>query len=115
MKIIWAKSPIMAREVIAQLKVSQSWHAKTIRTLMARLVKKGALGYQSLGRAYLYRPLVKEVDCVRAESASFIDRVFDGELVPMLTQVFEARKLSDAERREIRLLVGDRKYRREHV
>jgi BlaI family penicillinase repressor len=50
--------------------------------------------------------LVKEADCVRAEGQLFLDRVFDGALVPMLAHFLEGRSISDAERRELRLLLG---------
>ena len=106
MKVIWAESPLPAREVIARLSAVRVWHPKTIRTLLARLVKKRALRFQRQGRAYLYRPLAKQADCVRAESQAFLDRVFDGALVPMFTQFLEGRSLSDSEKREIKLLLG---------
>jgi BlaI family penicillinase repressor len=106
MKVIWAESPLPAREVIARLSAVRVWHPKTIRTLLARLVKKRALRFQRQGRAYHYRPLAKQADCVRAESQAFLDRVFDGALVPMFTQFLEGRSLSDSEKREIKLLLG---------
>ncbi|HXR08267.1 MAG TPA: BlaI/MecI/CopY family transcriptional regulator [Candidatus Acidoferrum sp.] len=109
MRIIWAGSPILAREVIAGLGRSRNWHAKTIRTLLARLVKKRVLHFQKQGRAYLYRPLVPQADCVQAECQSFLDRVFDGALVPLFTQFLEGREISDSQRRELRLLLEAKK------
>ena len=106
MKVVWAGSPILAREVIARLAASRKWHAKTVRTLLARLVKKGAIGFHKQGRAYLYRPLVKQADCIRAETESLLDRVFDGALVPMVAHFLEGRKISESEARELRLLLG---------
>ena len=96
----------MAREVIARLAASRKWHGKTVRTLLARLVKKGAIGFQKQGRAYLYRPLLKQADCVRAETQSLLDRVFDGSLVAMLAHFLEGRRISENETRELRLLLG---------
>jgi len=109
MKVIWAESPILAREVIARLSAGQNWHSKTIRTLLARLVKKRAVRFEKQGRAYLYRPLLKEADCVRAESQSFLDRVFSGAVVPMLAHFLEGRTLSDSERSQLILLLGAKK------
>jgi BlaI family penicillinase repressor len=106
MKVIWATSPIPAREVIARLSAVKVWHPKTIRTLLARLVKKRALRFQRQGRAYLYRPVAKQADCVRAECQSFLDRVFDGALVPMFAHYLDGRNLSDSEKRELKLLLG---------
>jgi BlaI family penicillinase repressor len=101
MKVIWAGSPVLACEIIAKLNSDRSWHSKTVRTLLARLVRKRAIGYQKQGRSYLYRPLVKKADCVRAESQSFLDRVFDGALDQMLAHFLEARRISSSERHEL--------------
>ena len=108
MKVIWAGSPVLASEVIARLCAGQKWHSKTIRTLLARLVKKRAIGFQKQGRAYLYRPMVKKADCVRAEGQLFLDRIFGGALVPMLAHFLEDREISDSEKRELRLLLGEK-------
>ena len=108
MKVIWAGSPVLASEVITRLCADRKWHAKTIRTLLARLVKKRALGFEKQGRAYLYRPLVKQADCVRAEGQTFLDRVFGGALVPMLAHFLEGRAISDSEKIELRRLLGEK-------
>jgi BlaI family penicillinase repressor len=82
-----------------------SRHPKTVKTLLNRLVKKGALGFTKEGRAYLYEPLVAERDCVTAESTSFLERVFGGSLQPMLAHFVESRKLSPAEIAELKRLI----------
>jgi len=108
MKVVWAKAPLSAAEIIEALSgVDPTWHPKTAKTLLNRLVKKKALGYDKEGRAYLYRPLVQESDCALAESESFLDRVFGGSLKPMLANFVKRKKLSAAEIRELkRLLEG---------
>ena len=84
------------------MKLDSTWHPKTAKALLNRLVRKGALGFKKEGRAYLYRPLVKEKDCVDAASESFLERVFGGSLKPMLAHFVEHKKLSDVEIRELR-------------
>ena len=109
MKVLWAKAPLSAGEIIAALTaVDPTWHPKTAKTLLNRLVKKKALGYQKEGRAYLYRPLVKETDCALAESESFLDRVFGGSLKPMLAHLVERKKLTAAEIRELKQLLDEK-------
>ena len=97
MKLCWHRSPRTAQEIIEALSTQEVRHPKTVKTLLNRLVKKGALGFKKEGRAYLYEPLVAENDCVTAESNSFLERVFGGSLKPMLTHFMENRKLSPAE------------------
>ena len=105
MKIVWARSPISAQEIIETLSAQDEWHPKTVKTLLGRLVKKRALGFKKEGRAYRYRPLVAESDCVAAESESFLDRVFGGSLKPMLAHFAETRKLSSSEITELKRLL----------
>jgi BlaI family penicillinase repressor len=105
MKVCWARSPITAREIIGALGAQDDWHPKTVKTLLNRLIKKRALGFKKEGRAYLYRPLVAEKDCVAAESESFLDRVFGGSLKPMFAHFAESRKLSPDEIAELKRLL----------
>ena len=105
MKVCWNRSPINAQDIIEALAPPASRHPKTVKTLLNRLVKKGALGFKKDGRAYLYEPLVAEQDCVTAESTSFLERVFGGSLQPMLAHFVENRKLSPAEIAELKRLI----------
>ena len=106
MQIVWARGPATAQEIVNALVVCDvSWHPKTARTLLNRLVKKQALGYRKEGRTYVYRPLVTEGDCVGAESTSFLDRVFGGSLKPMLAHFVEREKLTLKEINELKALL----------
>jgi BlaI family penicillinase repressor len=115
MKVVWAESPIRARDIIARLAGGQNWSDKTVRTLLARLVKKRVISFQREGRAYLYRPLAAKADCVLAECRSFIDRIFEGALAPMFAHFLQGRAISDSERKELRrLLEGGKKPRKKN-
>ncbi|KJR44833.1 Beta-lactamase repressor BlaI [Desulfosporosinus sp. I2] len=110
MKICWLKSaPCTANEVIKALEQSTDWKPNTIKTLIGRLVKKGALAYQEDGRVYLYKPLVTEEECVKVESKSFLTRVFGGALKPMLVTFLKEEKLSQDEIEELKQLLEERK------
>lgn len=94
MKELWNRHPLTAGEVVAALEGRSTWGPATIKTLLNRLVGKGALGFEKRSREYLYRPLVTEEACVRAESSSFLNRVFGGALTPMLAAFIEREELS---------------------
>src|SRR5580765_7374856 len=106
MRIIWTQAPCSAGEVIEALsRKDATWHPKTVKAFLSRLVRKKALGFRKEGRAYVYRPLVEEKDCVDAASESFLERVFGGSLKPMLVHFVERKKLSEEEIRELRRLL----------
>lgn len=110
MKICWQKSsPCTASDIVEALKQSQAWKPNTIKTLIGRLVKKGALGYKEEGRVYSYYSLVTEKECIRAESKSFLSRVFDGALKPMLVAFLEEEKLSPSDIEELKQILEESK------
>ena len=109
MRVVWDRHPITAAKIIEQLvRQDATWHPKTVRTLLARLVKKKVLDYEPEGRRYVYEPKVSERDCVAAASDSFLGRVFGGSLKPMLAHFVQHRKLSRKEIEELkRILDGE--------
>jgi len=97
-------TPLGVTRVVAK-DVDPTWHPKTVRTLLARLVGKRALEYEVKGRTYVYSPLVTEQDCVTTVSESFLDRVFGGSLKPMLAHFVEKRKLTRQDLEELEQLL----------
>jgi|SRR5436190_20195459 len=107
MKVLWDRSPLPASEIIEGLAQAERWAPKTVKTLLNRLVKKGALGYEQDGRAYLYRPLVSESACTTAASEAFLARVFGGSLQPMLAHFVDEKRLSPKEVKELKRILGE--------
>lgn len=107
MRIVWKGHPVSAADIIAALVAEDAtWHPKTARTLLNRLVRKGALAYAKDGRVYHYRPLVREADCIAHQSESFLDRVFGGSLTPLLAHFVSRQKLKPEEVDELRSLLA---------
>jgi BlaI family penicillinase repressor len=109
MRVLWADAPQTANDVCAALAESTTWNPRTIKTLLNRLVNKGALNYTQHGRMYLYRPAVSESACIRAASRTFLKRVFGGSLTPMLAHFLEEEKLSASEIAELRSMLDERR------
>ena len=112
MKVVWEQTPCPASRIIAALNLNQrggSWHPKTVKAFLNRLVKKKALGFKLDGRAYLYHPLVRQNECAAAASQSFLERVFGGSLQPMLAHFVSRKRLSREEIRELKKLLENQK------
>lgn len=112
MKLLWDKSPRTANEIVDTLEGTVHWNAQTIRTLINRLVQKGAIDFDKDGRAYLYYPQVHEKDVQRAETKSFVSRVFNGAMQPMIASFLEDTDLSDDEIDELERLLKKKKSKR---
>jgi BlaI family penicillinase repressor len=105
MKVLWERSPLTSKEVVEALETSTVWKPKTIHTLLARLVRKGALSARKEGREYRFTPTVKSEDCQRSESHSFLERVFDGDVAPFLACFVRENKLTRTEIEELKRIL----------
>jgi len=94
MRVFWSKSPLAAQEVFEQLDATTKWKPKTVKTLIDRLVKKGAVKYEKDGRRYMYSPAVGRDECVTTERRSFVRRIYGGITKPMLAAFLEDAELS---------------------
>lgn len=107
MQTLWATSPLSAEDIAAKLATAQGWEESTVRTLLGRLVKKGALATAKDGRRYLYRPVIARDDYVEAESQNLLDRLFDGRVAPLFTHFSQRQKLSAEDIAELRRLIEE--------
>ena len=101
MKIVWNTN-----EITEKLLATSSWSAKTIQTLIKRLVNKGVLTYEKDSRVFVYSPLVKESDYIDQKSKSFLERYFHGDITAMLSTYIENDHLSETELEDLRSLLS---------
>jgi BlaI family penicillinase repressor len=107
MEALWRKQPLSAEDVVADVAAEQSWTDATVKTLLNRLLSKGAIAAEKDGRRYLYRPLLKREDYVAEESTSLIDRLFDGRVSSLVTHFSEREKLSSDDIAELKRLIAE--------
>ena len=107
MKILWARHPRTSEEVVAALADAQDWQEATIKTLLNRLLNKGAINAERDGRRYLYAPVLRREDWVLEESGSLLDRLFDGRVAPLVAHFSQHKKLTKADVAELRRLIEE--------
>lgn len=88
-KPLWTHGPMAARDIYAALPEDCGWAYKTVKTMLSRLVKKGALTFDQVGNSYLYRAAYSRAELTQAATGSFIERVFDGALRPLVAHFVE--------------------------
>ena len=113
MQVVWRLGKATAAEVIAELAASTDWSHRTIRTLLGRLVEKKALAAAVDGSRYVYRPLVTRQKCVRAESRSFLNKVFGGDAAKLLVHFAQDARITPQQIDELKRLLDAKKSRRE--
>ena len=94
MKLLWRDSPQPAYDIAQELGKTSSWDIRTVKTLLSRLVKKGALSYDKYKNLYLYFPVIQEEEYKRSESESFLNQVFDGSVSELFVHFAKSRNLT---------------------
>ena len=107
MDVLWRTHPLGAEDVVLALADRQDWQEATIKTLLNRLLNKGAISAAKDGRRYLYSPLLRREDWVLEESRGLLDRLFDGRVAPLVAHFSEQRKLSRKDIAELRKLLEE--------
>jgi predicted transcriptional regulator len=107
MEVLWSASPAATEDVVAALAARQDWQESTIKTLLNRLLTKGAISATKDGRRYLYSPLLKREQWLSTESKGLLDRLFDGRVAPLVAHFSKHRKLSKKDIADLRLLLEE--------
>ena len=109
MKILWDNGPQAARDVYAALPGDVDWAYRTVKTLLSRLVAKGALDYEQIGNSYLYRPIVAREQMTRQEVRGLFQRVVGAAFSPVFANFIEEADLSDEEIRELKRMLDQKR------
>lgn len=114
MAVLWSSKEALASEqIIEKLGKEQSWSEGTVRSLLSRLVKKGAVETEREGRRYLYRANCDKSDCLKRESSAFLEHYFGGKLAPMMACFLGDGPINEDELDELENLIRERRRKSE--
>ena len=101
MESVWQADNQSPAEILARIDVGDRSH-RTLRTLLARLVEKGAVTVRVEGSKYMYSANVSRQECIRSVAESFTQRFFAGNLKSLLLHFVEDESLSSSEIEELK-------------
>jgi predicted transcriptional regulator len=107
MQVLWERNPRSADEVVAALASSTDWAEPTVKTLLNRLLNKGAIEAAREGRRYLYSPVLAREAWVAQQSEGLLQRLFDGRVAPLVAHFSQRGRLSEADVAELRRLLEE--------
>jgi predicted transcriptional regulator len=107
MKVIWQSDmeQITTNQIIAALGDGDNRKPQTVLTLLVRLIERGFLNSEKVGKERTYAPLVDEQDYLQTETASFIEKYHKNSLSGLVKTLYNGKNLSDEEIRELRELL----------
>jgi predicted transcriptional regulator len=106
MEALWRNAPLSADQIIEKVGPANDWAPGTVKTLITRLLKKKAIAGAREGDAYCYRPLIQRSQWVQSESQGLLDRLFKGEVTPLVAHFAEHRQLTAKDIKQLKALIA---------
>ena len=104
MRVLWEKPDLTLRDIIASLEETD-WSYTTIRTLVTRLLEKGAIAADKSSNNFKYFPAVTEDECKLKEMNRFLSRVFDGSVSMLVSTLTKDSNLTEKEQKELMIII----------
>ena len=112
METLWDDNPLAASDVADRLPPDTGWSIRTVKTLLSRLVDKGALATEPDGRRFLYSPLVSRKDYASKQARTLSNRLFGGRAAPLVAHLAESGGLTDDDIADLEAIIQELKNER---
>lgn len=101
MNALWIRYPATARDIIEFMPGETRWAYTTVKTMLTRLVKKGAIAESKRGSISVYEPLVTQKTARKNAIKNLFDKVLGGAVEPVMHYLIEENQISAKERQEL--------------
>ena len=105
LQLLWDEAPLGATDLAERIGASTGWSLATVKTLLSRLLAKGAISAESEGRKFHYRPAIERETVAGRQAGNLVERLFGGRVSPLVAQLAEQRDLDPADLAELEELV----------
>jgi len=103
MKVIWNNpSPITTLEILEKLESKKKWKPQTVLTMLVRLVEKGFLSSEKVGRERNYRPIITERNYMQIETGNFMSRYSGNSIGSLVKTMYDGQNMSEEDLDELR-------------
>ena len=107
MNAVWQGAPCNARDVLERVAKETGWAYTTVRTLLQRLVDKGALAVHQQRNTSIYEPRIERRTAQTSAVRALLQKAFDGTFGGLLQHLVREEQLTARQRRELQRLLDD--------
>lgn len=106
LKLLWQDGPATIRRLTDELYPGGATaHYATVQKLLERLQAKSFVKRRREGRVHVYEAAVERPELIATRLKETADKLCDGSLTPLLTQLVSSRELSEEDRAALRELL----------
>jgi predicted transcriptional regulator len=109
MKVIWRNTPpLTTNRIIEHLNPDLKWKPQTVLTMLIRLIEKGFLSSEKVGKERQYAPIISEKDYLSVETGNFMKRYYGNSLGSLVKTFYDGKALSKEDLAELKAWLDER-------
>jgi predicted transcriptional regulator len=109
MRIIWGNEPpITTARIIEELGENDGRKPQTVLTMLVRLIEKGFLSSERVGKERNYTPIIGEKEYMNIETGEFISRYRGGSVGSLVKTMYDGKDLSQEELDELKKWIKEK-------
>lgn len=110
MQILWESKENTLNQIIEKLSIKETRNKNTIKTLLYRLIEKGAVESKKLNlKEVVYVPKISEKRYLTKQSNSFLKKMFNGSTEKLILNFVEDKKISKEDLQKLINILEDDK------
>jgi BlaI family transcriptional regulator, penicillinase repressor len=108
LKVLWDRGQATVREVLETLRsAGRQWSYATVATLLDRLETKGVVTSDRSELAFVYKPVVTNLEVRQKRVNSLVDKLYQGEPGLLVLHLLKSHPLDPRQAKEVRALLED--------
>lgn len=109
MRVIWRNEPpITTKEIIEDLGAEKQWKPQTVLTMLVRLIEKGFLESEKIGKQRNYTPIISEKDYLQKETGNFMEQYYGNSIGSFVKTLYDGKELPEEDIEELREWLKER-------
>ncbi len=104
---LWESGSMTITELTKALNPDTGWTKNTVITLLKRMIEKGAVTYVQEEKAKRFCPAIDRTEAEMEETASFLDKVYKGNVGLMISNLIGSEKLTEEQLAELRRIIEE--------
>ena len=110
MKVVWNSTPpVTTLEIMEKLESGKDWKPQTVLTMLVRLIEKGFLKSERVGRERNYTPAIQEQDYMQVETGDFLKRYSGNSVGSLVKTLYDGQNLSQEDLLELQKWLAEKR------
>ena len=111
MEIIWDRGEVSVSEVWETLRERRDVARNTVQTMIVRIEQKGWIEHRSIGRTFVYKPLMPRTTTLRQRLQDLMSTAGRGSAEALVTALLEGASLTKGAADRIRDMIDEAEKR----